>query len=282
MKNLIPYNENTIDFHDLVLKRKHISQSDRTYKDRVTALREIIVEKFDDFDNLFDTNDFININNHGFLGQNKTDLLKLYSYQSKTLQELKVTVTTLENNRSLNVCQYCTLNEINSFDHYLPKDEFAEFVVNPKNLVPCCTNCNSKKGENWRDNGFKQFINLYKDELPIHQYLFVEISEEDGIIQTKFFLENRYGINEIFFNLIVSHYEKLNLLKRFSENSNSTVTELKNLVSSQKIYLDLNQIVEVVMDKTTRDKMMFGYNYWKPILEQELVNSNIFMDRIFP
>lgn len=281
MRNLIPYNENTIDFHDLVLKRKHTSQSDKTYKDRVTALRDIIIKQFDEFDSLFDSNNFINMNSHGFLGQNKTDLLKLYSYQSKTLQELKVTVTTLENNRSLNICQYCTLNEINSFDHYLPKDEFAEFVVNPKNLVPCCTNCNSKKGENWLKDGFKLFINLYKDKLPNHQFLFVEISVDAGIIQTQFFLENRYGIDGLFFNLLLNHYNRLNLLERFSENSNTIVTELENLISSQQLHLDKDQIIEVVMDKTTRDKIMFGHNYWKPILEQELVKSDIFMNRFF-
>jgi hypothetical protein len=281
MKNLTPYNKNTIDFHDLVLARKHNTQADLTYKERVIALRDFIVEKFDEFDPLFDTNNLLTINCYGFGGANKTDLLKLYSYKSRTLQELKVTVTTLENNRSLNTCQYCTLNEINSFDHYLPKDEFAEFVVNPKNLIPCCTNCNSKKGEIWRNNNLMQFVNLYKDQLPNQQYLFVEILDNSGVIQPKFFLDNRNMIDKAFYNLLLSHYDKLNLTERFNENSNHIVTELENLIISQKVHLDRNQIVEVVMYKTTRDKLKFGHNYWKPILEQELVNSRLFMDRLF-
>lgn len=281
MKNLIPYNKNTIEFHDLILERKYNPKSDKTYKERVTALREFVVKKYDEFNLLFDKNALVKIDSYGFINENKSDLLKLYSYKSKTLQELKVTVTTLKNNRSLNTCQYCTLNEINSFDHYLPKDEFSEFVVNPKNLIPCCTNCNSKKGEIWRDSDMMQFLNLYKDELPNQQYLFAEILNNDGVIQPTFYLENKHGIDKAFYNLLSSHYNKLNLLERFSENSNSIVTELENLILSQKIYLDRIQIVEVVMDKTQKDKFNFGFNYWKPILEQELVNSNLFMDRLF-
>lgn len=281
MRNLIPFNESTIDFHDLVVARKRNHRDDVTYKDRLRELRSSISQKFNDFDLAFDESDFTAITAYGYEGNNKTDLLKLYSYRSKLLQELKVRLTTQENNRVLNTCQYCTLNEVNSFDHYLPKDEFAELVVNPKNLIPSCSNCNGRKGIDWVNGGERLFINLYVDSLPECQYLFVEVQEIEGVLQPRFFLENRNGVQASLFNLLVSHYEKLDLCNRFTENSNNVVTELQNLIQVQRLHLSRNEIVEIVTLKAIKDKAAFGQNYWKPILEITLVESHIFMDGLF-
>jgi len=55
------------------------------------------------------------------------------------------------------VCSFCGIQEYEeqlpddsktewrpAFDHYLPKDQYPLAAVNFKNLVPCCTQCNSK------------------------------------------------------------------------------------------------------------------------------------------
>lgn len=278
MRNLTPFEGHTIAFHDLVVQRKHKRPDDETYKERLAALREIVSAKFDEFDPFFGTPDFSTIACHGFAGQDKTDLLSLYSYRNTTLQSLKNLVTRLENGRYLNTCQYCTLNEVNSFDHYLPKDQFPEFIVNPKNLVPCCSNCNGRKGVVWRDKGIMQYINLYKHEMPDKQFLFVEILESNGTVMPRFYLENRFNIDVDVYNLLNSHYTKLCLQQRFYANSNTIVTELENLVLEYKDRLSREQIVEVVEGKAARDRKYFGYNFWKPILEEELIKNNLFMD----
>ena len=53
-------------------------------------------------------------------------------------------------------CPYCNLNYVNSsfdnstrseFDHYYPKSLFPYLCISLYNLVPCCHDCNQKKGD---------------------------------------------------------------------------------------------------------------------------------------
>jgi hypothetical protein len=48
-------------------------------------------------------------------------------------RKLRKGLTTDENNRQCVVCPNCTINTINSFDHYLPQSEFAEYADNDSN-----------------------------------------------------------------------------------------------------------------------------------------------------
>lgn len=72
----------------------------------------------------------------------------------------------------MDTCQYCTLNSVNTLDHIIPKENYPEYAVHPKNLFPACSQCNSKKSNKWLDNNNNfEFINLYSHDLPNLQYL---------------------------------------------------------------------------------------------------------------
>lgn len=56
------------------------------------------------------------------------------------------------------ICPYCGKPEDTSsfrIDHFLPKSEYPVFALTPVNLVPCCSECNEKKGRKipWRIPG---------------------------------------------------------------------------------------------------------------------------------
>ncbi len=281
MRNLKSYNKSTIDFHDLVLTGKYTTANDPTYKDRVKALRARILEKFEAYDLLFAGKQLIKAVCAGFVDQDKADLLNLYSYKSNIIKQLKVELTTLENNRILNTCQNCTINEINSFDHFLPKDEFAELVVNPKNLFPSCTACNSFKLKAWKTEDSMLFLNLYLDDLPDIQYLFVdiEVSAADNSINTEFKVENKNGIDPDLFKLISSHYTKLHLCERFTSNRNGPIDKLEIAVNAFSKKLSRNDIIDSIEETVAGEKLAFGHNYWKAIVKQKLIHNDDFMSR---
>ncbi|WP_288572430.1 hypothetical protein [uncultured Weissella sp.] len=47
---------------------------------------------------------------------------------------------------SKNVCQGCHVRQTNALDHFFDKKDAYELAIFPDNLIPICTNCNSKKG----------------------------------------------------------------------------------------------------------------------------------------
>jgi hypothetical protein len=277
MKNLNAHIAPAIDFFDNVLASKNKTENDPNYDARVKLLRPNILATYTLYDAAFAADNLIIMGANGYIAPPKNDLLKMYTYKNKTFQKLKTAITTTVRNRIINTCQNCTINEINSFDHLLPKDEFPEFAVNPKNLFPSCTQCNGYKSTVWRHNGTTLFLNLYLDILPLEQYLFVDITITD-IVDAIFILDNRNNINPQTFALISSHYSRLHLTDRFRLNRDDVVSELINTIKEMSSMLTVQQIREVFINKSNRDKENLGRNYWKSILAIELVNSTSFFE----
>jgi hypothetical protein len=277
MRKLKAYDQNCFDFHKEVLASKNNTKKDPTYKGRVESLNEDITHQFDLYDSLFAINDLPLLTNKAFTVQCVEDLKKLYSYDLKAIQKLKIKVTTTEAGRVLNTCQNCAINQVNSFDHFVPQIDFPEFSVNPKNLFPSCTECNSKKSRIWKEDGKRKFLNLYLDELPTVQYLFVDIEFENGLPIAKFKVENINGINNETFELLKNHYDKLDLCNRYSSAIDETVTNTIISINEGLNSMSKDELRIVNLERQEKSKLAFGHNYWKAILQIELVNSDQFV-----
>ena len=279
MKNLKPYTDNSIGFLEEIIKSKRNSTQDVDYKERIKLLKDNVAALFVVFDEHHKNNNQTLLEPYGYVLKDKEDLLKLYNPSAKKLIELKESITTVLDNRVMNKCQYCTITTISSLDHVIPKEEFPEYAVNPNNLIPSCSTCNSSKSVNWRSDLQKIFINLYTDILPEVQYLYVDFQFEDNLFIPRFYLENRDSIPDEIYDLITSHYNRLKLLDRFSRASGDIISEFNNLISSLKT-LDIEVIKEVVLDKIEKDKSLFGINYFKSILEESLFLNPIYIKSI--
>lgn len=162
MKNIPPYQNDPFDFHKNVISSKNNTQSDPGLKTRLTSYNPQIEQLYDSYKAKFDQNKLEELIEQNHTDEKKNSLLKLYSFKAQYFQKLKVSLTTRPGNIIDNICQNCTIGEVNSFDHILPKDNFCEFVVNPLNLFPCCTKCNGHKSTIWVEDGNRKFLNLYR------------------------------------------------------------------------------------------------------------------------
>lgn len=282
MRNLRAYIEDSFDFFEKVLKAKRNSKKDKTYKERIEAHQPTLKQLYKKYDEAFINDTLVSLKQHGFGIDDVSDLLKLYSYKSAIMQKLKIAVTTVDGVRAFNTCQNCTIGEVSSFDHFLSKNDFSEFAVHPKNLFPSCSKCNSHKGEIWKVNGNIPFLNLYLDELPKEPYLFVELTlDKNNTIGTRFYLENRNGIDPAFFERIESHYARLHLCQRFSENADDVISSLTFTLESNNKKLSQDLTKEVMLDVCASEKDFYGYNYWQTILKETILNDKVVLHFLF-
>lgn len=279
MKNLKNYTEDSYSFYLAVTNSKKSRKDDPNYKERINSLKNIVEERFQLYKNKFDQNQLEDITSISLDSQKIKDLGDLYNYKSKPLQLLKIKLTTDENNRVNNTCQNCSIGEVNSFDHYLPQSEFAEFIVNPLNLIPSCSNCNGRKNSIWRNNGKRVFLNQYLDTLPSIQYLFVNIDSSESTINVCYYLENKGNIENGIFEKITNHYERLDLLNRFKENSHSIISELDNEIKNFSKLLPINKVIETIVETCNDNRKTFGFNNWKIVLKLALVESPSYLSR---
>lgn len=277
MKNLEPYNKDTFEVHKSAVKSKNSGQ----LKIRLMSILPSIKIAYDNFDEEFSKNKIYSIAEKKDFDAYKEDLLTLYRYKSKIVRMVREEIRDLQISTIINTCQNCTLDSVNTLDHILPKSNFPQFVINPKNLFPCCSRCNSYKLDISETEKKRFFLNLYLDELPKEQYLFVNIlQDKDGNLDFNFYLENiKNLITEELFTIIKNHYTNLHLFERMKLKSIEHISELENKIIIFKKHLPLDSIIKSLIEAAEFDKLAFGYNYWKSILEISLLNSKVFLQK---
>lgn len=62
------------------------------------------------------------------------------------------------------LCPFCAgLGQVHTLDHYLPKANFPVHSISPANLVPCCRDCNTGKGNSFGAVHGDQTLHPYFD-----------------------------------------------------------------------------------------------------------------------
>jgi len=89
-----------------------------------------------------------------------------------TCGELKV--------RARGRCPMCGPRPVGTLDHYWPKSPHTSLAVHPMNLVPCCWECNHRKGEFQPTCRAEELLHPYIDNLGSEVWLDCEIVEVGG------------------------------------------------------------------------------------------------------
>jgi len=277
MKNLNPYLNDGFTFYEETLAGKTSVE----LRDQLAEISHLIEESYRNYHERFHNNDLEGLQVNALCTPYKPQLLSLYNYQSGFINRLKHTIERQQPQAFRYTCQHCTLTSNESLDHYVPKDEFPEFAINPFNLLPSCSKCNQHKSSNWRKNGRRTALNLYLDTLPEEQYLFVDVKfDEYGDLTFEFYLKNYGQIGEGLFELISAHYDSLKLFKRMRQAANAVISELQNSILSRLMQLPYITIAEQIRESANANRTVFGRNYWKSIVELELIDSTPFLQTI--
>lgn len=275
MKKNKHYALDSFDFFKKVCDLKKNKKGDATYKVRLNSYDALVKPTYDSYDNAFAAKQLASLPITTFhVATAENDLRSMYSYSNGKIKELKDYVLTDDDGRTHNTCLNCTMSEANTMDHFLPKTDYPQFAVHPKNLLPSCSACNSKKSVNWQIGNQTIFINHYLDDIPNIQYLFCEVIKTTKGFKVKFSVDNRNSMNINIFNLVDSHFSKLNICNRLNKYCNDEITDLideylpyRNNFNAFKTHIN-NALVHHISSK--------GINHWKNILKSSLITSPIF------
>ena len=253
MKKIKHYEGDCFEFHEGVLERK---ESDNLKKE-IKAIEDILKNQFKRYNEKFAEDKLEDLMALDLDGATKEKLKSLYDYDAYMFRRLMEELTVDSNNRPNILCPNCTVNTINSFDHYLPQSEFAEYADDPINLIPSCTECNGHKSSVWRKDGKRLFLNLYIDDIPDIQYLFVTltIAEDERSVDAKFEVRNSENkIAAAIYDKIDYHYNKLELCKRFRKHREDVLSGLANEIYTMKESLADDVIKSVILSDVANDR----------------------------
>lgn len=281
MKNLNKLAPPYIDYYEAIANGKNNTYKGEPNlkKQKLLDLKDSIESEYDYYISKFTPEALHEIKDSAYDGFNKTALLNAYSGNGKSLSELKLSIKNKQPKDLQNLCPYCGILTPNSTDHYIPKDSYSEYAVLAINLVPCCTVCNGKKSEFWKVAQGRGIINFYLDTIPSDEYLICNVSF-DSTPTVNYEIHNNGNISNEQFALIKSHYKRLNLLKRFADNSNDEIT---NTIDSIKSYADdfsSENLVQMLTKNRSKKIVRYGVNHWKCALLKGLYQCDEFIESL--
>ena len=207
---------------------------------------------------------------------NTTKALKGCFSNSDSLSKLKAKIIEKQSLLLRAECQYCNIGEPNTFDHYLPQVLFPEFAALSINLVPCCSSCNTAKGEEWLDGGIRRVLSFYFDSLPTNTYLKCQIVYRNNIPQARFTIDSN-SVSIDIRNVVKKHYGTLHLFTRYRRRLNSEITDVLAAITPHIGRISRQRIKDNLIEESNTMKRLRGANYWRAVVREGLANSDQFL-----
>lgn len=169
------------------------------------------------------------IKSEKIIPNNFADLLCKTFENSTDISDLKTQIRVNIPKEIKGYCPYCMINEPNTFDHYFPKKHYPEFAFFSYNLVPCCSKCNTLKGDLiFSEDGERMFINFYFDDIMDIQFIKAKVYIDNEIPTVTYYLDINSSNKAK--KIIEHHFAKLKLLDRYTERSISVLNEIQEQV----------------------------------------------------
>ncbi|WCN36222.1 HNH endonuclease [Aneurinibacillus uraniidurans] len=183
-------------------------------------------------------------------------------------------------NAYFNLCPYCSHREVKTVDHYLPKSKFPSFAITPVNLLPCCSDCNKDKLDNY---------NLKEDKMLIHPY-FDDISDQDWlkckVIDNIWPITFSYEVSDAIVDSVLksrinNQFKLLNLNKLYADNATREFSKrVKSLVREYNSNPS-NNALDFINDNL-QSYQFENPNSWQTKMFEALKNSSWFMGTALP
>lgn len=171
------------------------------------------------------------------------------------------------------LCANCFHQKPTTLDHYLPKAKYPFFSVSPVNLIPCCRDCNTSKGQYDSDLYEEQLINAYFDKDIFFNDIWLEAEIKIGDENVPFVV---YKVTPPFSwhdndkKRVLRHFERFKLNELYSAQANVELFSNKNVFND---YINSNDGLKSNLEKEAINLSSTIPNTWKAALYRALSKS---------
>lgn len=202
----------------------------------------------------------------------KKILIDTYN-QSDLVKRLKAEIKNSLPNALKAKCPYCMISEPNTMEHYFDKDEFPEYTLFSKNLIPCCSQCNSLKGTRLIVNGARSTLNFYYDILPTSQFSSFKMHLDDKMVPT-FDVVLALDVSKAVDKVIQNHFDVLHLRNRYSMQIPDLLSNLLDEAKERMAEgISLDDVIKVFRIRISTLRKNNGTNYWEACFYESVIEN---------
>ena len=205
------------------------------------------------------------------------DFQRLYSYRDKAMVELREMLSCDNAGHEYPFCPQCDIGEAGTLDHLLPQSVYPVLSDHPRNLIRCCHKCNGYKSATWLENGKRKFLNLYIDDVPEVQMLFVRLGVDGGDITYDYYVDNPYGADADLYRMYGNTFKKLHLKERYEFQTNEEITNIKSSIKNVMHIFQASddQLKGMIRGGAHDEQNVHGVNYWRAVLKLAVCNNDM-------
>ena len=247
----------------------------------LNAISDQVEARYQTFQNELIRRNLHRIKKDNLMLENKDHLLSCFINKTQKTLAIFKAIKDAQDNGTLSKCPYCGITRPHTYDHYLPESHYPEFSVHTINLVPCCSTCNSSKGNTLVSDGERCYLHFYSDILPDEQFLFVTIETHPNCLAygCHFYLKKPLDFNDADWQIINNHFSKLKLIQRYNNEAND---EVDNYFSTAKSFVKNggNDIQQFLHDICHDESIKLGNHHWRVILKRALAQNHTFINNV--
>lgn len=262
-----------------IREAKKIAMADRgttaDHKSILTRVEATITARYAELQDAVDSRTLEGLSKSAGMRAIGNSLRSCYDNDTKAIRELKTAIADAQDIRVLKYCPLCGTTLVATHDHHLPASLFPEFAVHPLNLVPCCSTCNSTKGDDWLDeDGKRLYIHAYSDLLPVEVFLQVDLKTSAATtgVGAVFSIARPHRFSKSAWAVIESHFGRLNLIARYTDLSNDEIAEI---LADCQIYLRSGgtNVKRFLKQRAAERSNIYGSSHWQAVLMNKIATS---------
>jgi hypothetical protein len=286
------------DYFEKMLKGRHNNEKNNFIKTRLLAVQSKLIDEESTYQSLAEKKELYSISEQDTISIptdillddsipkiiNATEMEKVYSNflvdNPESNKMGRKVYNSILSNAYFNLCPYCSHREVKTVDHYLPKSKFISFAVTPINLLPCCSDCNKDKLDDYNLEPEKMLIHPYFDDISSIDWLECRVNE--NILPITFSYEVSDSITDsVLKSRITNQFELLSLGKLYADNATREFNKrVKSLINEYRSN-PTNKAMDFLNDNY-ESYLFDNKNSWQTKMFKALKESRWFLNDALP
>ncbi|UUU30975.1 HNH endonuclease [Streptomyces sp. CA-210063] len=129
-------------------------------------------------------------------------------------------------------CPMCGHGIVRQLDHVMPKSKFPTLCIDPLNLVPACSDCNTLKGDYEATCAENTLLHPYVDRIDSERWLHARVIH-DEIVRLEFFALPPTGWDDLLSSRVDHHFALLRLGSLYAVQANRTLANIRQILTAQ-------------------------------------------------
>lgn len=172
-------------------------------------------------------------------------------------------------------CPMCGPRPVGTLDHYWPKSPHTSLAVHPVNLVPCCWECNNRKGEFQPTCREEELLHPYVDDLGTEVWLDCEIVEVGGGHAFLFKPVRPASWSHTTFQRVCHHFDFFDLNELYTSEAANELEGIRNSLA-ELLADDGADGVRAHLEREARSRELNEPNGWQAGMYRAMAGSTKF------